>query len=460
MEGVPRGEVKYLRILETHSKTVRTTPQRCDIGVNSGWDIRGVLGTVPVEEDGSVYFCVPPYRQLFFEALDKEHLEIRRMRNFLSVMPGETMSCVGCHEPFGTAPMMASGRLMATRRPPSRIEPPPWGTGGFGFKGTVQPILDRKCVQCHDGSKEKDKAFDLRGLKLVSAPVGYDRDHAPHAQHLVSDSFMNLLPHVSYIRVGGYQGEKLPLAPNATGSRQSSLIKMLKRGHNKVALDLSDWRALAAWIDCNAPFYGSWDEIVLPDPSAQPAQVSANLPMPLRSQSARDKARIATRIKELDGEKDSRLLAYIDCGLQIHSDGGSVMIRQIQGSGWTYGGTDVVKDLPSRHRDITFDTKQIVFGVTGLMPGGNYELNLTWWDFNTDQRRQSVWISCRDGNDKKQIRRTTGLPAYLVREEMPERITLPLPPEFIRKKESFRIYIQCDGGANAVLGELWITCSE
>jgi hypothetical protein len=281
LEGVKRGEVKYLRILETHSKTVRTTPQRCDIGVNSGWGIRGVLGTVPVEEDGSVYFKVPPFKQIFFEVLDKDYLEIRRMRNFMNVMPGETNSCIGCHEPYGTAPV-SDRTAIALKRPPSEIAPPPWGTGGLGFKKVVQPILDKNCVKCHDGSKEEGKAFDLRGLEMVAAPVGYDRDHAPHRQHEISDSFLNLLKHVSYIRVGPYQGEKLPLAANATGSRQSKLMKMLKKGHNDVALDTAQWRALAAWIDCNAPYYGSWNEIsisppkatLLPNPSVGPEQIN------------------------------------------------------------------------------------------------------------------------------------------------------------------------------------------
>jgi len=460
LEGVPRGAVKYLRILETHSKEVHTKPQRCDIGVNSGWDVRGVLGTVPVEEDGSAHFVVPPRKQLFFEALDEDFLEIRRMRNFMNVMPGEVNSCVGCHEPFGTAPMTARGRLMAMQRPPSPIEPPPWGTGGYSFNKIVQPILDKKCVRCHDGSDEKDKAFDLRGQKLVSAPVGYDRDHAPHAQHLVSDSFMNLLQFVSYVRVGGYQGEKLPLAPNTTGSRQSTLMTMLQKGHNEVVLDLSDWRAFAAWIDCNAPFYGSWDEIILPDPSVETAAVPVNKPFPLRTQSAQDKARIAARIDQLDGEEKSKLVAYVDCGLQVHSDGGSAVIRQVRGNGWTYRGTEVIEDLPSCHRDITFDSRRIIFDITGLKPGGKHDLNLTWWDFNSDERRQSVWISHGDGSDRRQLRKSTGLPAYLVRNEMPERVTLDLPPAFIRKKDTVRIYIQCDGGANAVLGELWITRRE
>jgi len=450
LPGVRRGAVKYLRVLETHSKTVRTRPQRCDVGVNSGWDIRGVLGTVPVEEDGSARFLAPPYKQLFFEALDEDYLEIRRMRNFMNVMPGEKVSCVGCHEPPGTAPMQAlPGTLMAMKHPPSPITPPPWGTGGLGFEEVVQPVLDRHCVRCHDGTGAKGKAFNLRSGKMVSAPVGYDRDHAPHAQHLVSEAFLNLLKFVSYIRVGGYQGEKLPLAPNATGSRQSVLMKHLQKGHNNVELALAEWRALAAWIDCNAPYYGGWDEIVLPE--MPPAHTRA-----LRTQTARDRKRIAERIEQIENAGKTEVLAYLDCGLQLKSDGGSIQIHQVRGKGWLYAGTDVVTGIADAHRDIAFDEDRIVFDLNGLRQDTAYALNMTWWDFNTDQRRQSVWVSRPDGSGRKCVRAASGLPAYQVRKELPEQVRLDLPGEVIAGGKT-RVTIKRDGGANAVTGEIWVT---
>jgi hypothetical protein len=270
LKGVKRGEVKYLRILETYPKVVNTTPQRCDVGVNSGWDMRGVLGTVPVEKDGSVHFKVPPYKQLFFEALDKDYLEIRRMRNFMNVMPGEVSSCIGCHEPYGTAPTAVAGRRpLATKRRPSDITPPPWGTAGLSYERVVQPVLDKKCISCHDGGKGDKKSFTLQGKKMVTAPKGLDTDQGP--QHLVSQSFLNLLKYVSYIKVGGYEGEKLPLAVRATGSGASRLMQILKKDHYKVKLNIQQWRALAAWIDCNAPYYGSWKEIKI-----QPTNLKRN----------------------------------------------------------------------------------------------------------------------------------------------------------------------------------------
>jgi len=455
LPGVKRGEVKYLRVLETHSKTVRTTPQRCDIGVNSGWDIRSVLGTVPVEEDGSAYFLVPPHRQLFLEALDEDFLEIRRMRNFMNVMPGERVGCIGCHEaPRSAPPAARPNSILALRREPSEIEPPPWGTAGVGFERMVQPVLDRHCVRCHDGSEGREQAFDLRGGRMVDAPAGYDPDHAPpdHSptvQHLVSTAFLRLLDHVAYVRVGGYQGEKLPLPPNATGSRRSRLMTVLREGHYDVSLDTAEWRALAAWIDCNAPYYGGWDEILIPDDP--PGALRA-----MNVLSTVAKERIELRIRDLEARGPTEVLAYLDCGLHLQSQPPEPVIRQLEGSAWRYGGTGAAGVVPDAQRDITFDPQEIVFEVTGLDAAAAYRIHLGWWDFNTDQRRQSVWVSRPDGRDDRMLRETSALPSFLVRGESPEFVRLPLPSDLVTDG-SIRIVIRCEGGANAVVGELWLS---
>ncbi len=250
LDGVKRGAAKYLRVLQAHRKTKRSTPQRMDVGVSSGWDCRTVLGTVPIEADGSVHFQVPPHKLLFFEVLDKDYLEIQRMRNYLNLKPGEANGCVGCHEKPNEA--VPNTKILAMGKRPSPITPPPWGAGPMHFRTVVQPVLDKHCVRCHTDAEKKP--FDLRGGKWVVAPTSYDRDQGP--QHMVTSSFLNLIKYVSYIRVGAYEGSTTPLKPYATGSSQSKLMKMLAKGHSKVKLSSAEWRAFAAWIDCNAPFYG------------------------------------------------------------------------------------------------------------------------------------------------------------------------------------------------------------
>jgi hypothetical protein len=267
LDGVPPGTVKWLRVCETYPKKRHTKPNRVDVGVGSGYDMRGVLGVVPVEADGSASFKIPPGRMIFLEVLDKDFLEVRRMRNYINLQPGESQSCIGCHETPGTA-TPSSARSLAAAREPSDIIPPPWGAGPMNFNRVVQPVLDRNCVRCHDAGTTNRAPFSLRGSTLVTAPHAGDADEG--TQHTVSTSFLALLKHVKYVRVTGYAGPKLPLAPYAVGSAVSPLMPMLKKGHHEVKLPEADWQALAAWIDCNAPYFGSYDD----DHTASAAQPS------------------------------------------------------------------------------------------------------------------------------------------------------------------------------------------
>ncbi len=465
LRGVERGTVKHLRVLETMSKVKRTTPQRVDLGVNCGWDVRRVLGTVPVEADGSAHFLVPSGRQLFFEALDGDYLEVRRMRNFMNVMPGETNSCVGCHEPYGTAPMAASREgLLAMKRAPSKIAPPPWGADHIDFRAVVQPVLDKHCIKCHRAEPPEEalrmakgkKLPVLTGTRMLTAPAPRDRDQGP--QHCVSESFLNLIPHVSYVQVGGHYGEATPLALYATGSGASKLMKMLKAGHNKVKLGLAEWRALAAWIDCNAQFYGHWDDICT-KPDARPASPRVASPAgevkPLRSQSSVDKARIAERRKELAGGP-GEFLCYIDCGLETSSRDGKTSIVQRAGAGWTFRGAEALRDVAGAHKDITFNRSAIVFEIHGLDPKKPTELNLTWWDFNGAGRRQSVWLAKSPSDRLKKLRDAKPLPGWMNgRKQLPERVTIAIPPDMIDGGKTL-VSIRCEGGPSAVLGEMWV----
>ena len=267
LDGVPRGTVKWLRVCETYPKLRHTNPHRVDVGVGSGYDMRGVLGVVPVEDDGSAYFEVPPGKMVFLEALTADFLEVRRMRNYINLQPGEMQSCVGCHETPGMA-TPPGARPLAALKPPVAIQPPPWGAGPMRFAKIVQPALDRNCISCHDGDLQKKHPFDLRGGRMVTAPHAGDGDEGP--QHTVSTAFLNLLKYVKYVKVTGYAGEKLPLKPYAHGSAVSPLMQMLKKGHHDIKLAEADWQAFAAWIDCNAPYFGSYDDDTLAKSAPEP----------------------------------------------------------------------------------------------------------------------------------------------------------------------------------------------
>ncbi len=263
LDGVARGDAKYLRILETISKHEHSIPQRLDVGIGSGWDPRRILGIVPIAEDGSAMFEVPADTALFFEVLDERYMDIRRMRSFVNVRPGETVTCVGCHEPYQSAP--PNRRVQTVSRPAAKIAPPPWGAIPVSFTDVVQPVLDRRCASCHDGTKGEKKSFDLAGNKRVVARGADNQSPGPpwpNTPHLVTASFVNLLPFVDFTKLSGYGGGNLPLAPYAVGSHRSKLVKILDEDHYDVKLTTDEWRAIVAWIDCNAPFLGGWGEYV------------------------------------------------------------------------------------------------------------------------------------------------------------------------------------------------------
>jgi hypothetical protein len=446
LEGIDRGTVKYLRVLETKVKTVHTVPRRVDVGVNSGWDMRAVLGTVPVEEDGSAHFEVPSDKQIFLEALDEDYLEVRRMRNFMSVKPGEVVSCVGCHEQYAATPTARQSPPQAMLRRASAITPPPWGNESLGFNSVVQPVLDKHCTSCHKGELGLENSFDLRGGTMVSAPTGHDRDEGP--QHYVSTSFLRLLPFVNYVRVGGYQGEKLPLAPRSIGSHASRLMQLLKDGHYEVQLSQSEWRALAAWIDCNAPFYGDWDEIVI-------AADIKKQPTILRKAGKEDLARIALRRHMIAADNaDQTLLAYLDCGLQLKSEDGNIRIEQTQGAGWQFP-VSSLEAVSLSHAIISYDEDKLLFTLAGLETGRAYTLSLSWWDFDSSFRKQSVWVTPEGGKRRLLIPKTE-LPNFPSDKLPPARLSV----EFSAEAESIEIEIKRESGSNAVISEMWLSASR
>lgn len=318
----------------------------------------------------------------------------------------------------------------------------------MSFRRVVQPILDRHCVSCHNGSEEKDKAFDLTGDVMVVAPGEYDRDEGP--QHAVSVSFLNLLQYVDYVRVGGYKGLTVPSKANSTGSRVSPLMKTLKAGHGEVELSLAEWRALAAWIDCNAPFYGDFEDIV----SKQ------NLALVLTKA---DRRRIAGRAKAID-ERDasSTLVAYLDCGacMTAEPEERGVSVKQIQGQPYLFPNAEEIEGICRSEADITFDPQRVVFKVDGLKAGKRYKVGMNWWDYDAGRRSASVYCSATAGTPGQQIVAPTKLPSHSDRKQLPATIIAEIPADQI-VNESTRVAIQHEAGPNVVIGELWIVeCSD
>ena len=149
---LPAGRtVQQLRIFQVLPKTHTHVANQPRLGYANAESARMLLGTVPVEEDGSAYFRVPARKPLYFQAVDADGRAVQTMRSVTYLQPGEQRGCVGCHERPGT--VVANRALLALRRPPSTIASGPAGSQPLSFPLLVQPVLDRQCVQCHAEKK-------------------------------------------------------------------------------------------------------------------------------------------------------------------------------------------------------------------------------------------------------------------------------------------------------------------
>ncbi|NQU24556.1 MAG: PD40 domain-containing protein, partial [Candidatus Nealsonbacteria bacterium] len=123
MEGVERGAIKKLLVLKQLPKPVNFSGGMEPLTIGGSFTLAGIVGTVPVESDGSAYMDLPALQSLFFVALDENDVSVKRMHSFVVMQPGETTSCVGCHEQRERTPHEIHTDLMALRRRPSPVEP-------------------------------------------------------------------------------------------------------------------------------------------------------------------------------------------------------------------------------------------------------------------------------------------------------------------------------------------------
>jgi len=260
LDGVPRGEIEAIRIVQLFPKTTPLANQP-RIGLAGEENGRAILGTVPVEPDGSARFRLPSGKKVLFQAVDRHGFVRRTMRSSTYVQPGEVTSCVGCHE-YGTVTQGAAREYpLAMQRPPSEIEPGELGGRPFSFVEVVQPVLDRHCIKCHSGEKPKagvvltrdpHNGFTRSYVSLCGNTVGTWRERRNRPELDAQD----LVPRY-------WQRNQIQVTPpdDIRNARRSRLMRMFtaEKPHSKVCLSDNDIRRLAAWIDLNAIFYGVYD---------------------------------------------------------------------------------------------------------------------------------------------------------------------------------------------------------
>lgn len=238
--GVPKGIVKSLRVFAYEYLYNKSPGNHAAQGIQSGWDIKRLLGEVPIEEDGSVMFNIPANTPISLQPLDEQGRAVQWMRSWLTGMPGETVSCIGCHEDLNTVPVPV--KTIASSNPPRKLKTPEGGIRPFTYELEIQPVLDRACIACHNDSHKRN-FIGGRIDKNVPENLAY------------SKSYLDLHPYIH--RQGPESGMKV-LVPYEYHASISPLIQMLKRGHHNVTLNEKEWQSLYTWIDLNAPYHGSF----------------------------------------------------------------------------------------------------------------------------------------------------------------------------------------------------------
>ena len=264
LRGVPRGTVKALRIF-TYSFAYRWMGGETDHhGLDGPWDINRILGTVPVEPDGSAYFEIPANLPISMQPLDEKGRALQLMRSWTQAMPGTLSSCSGCHEE-NQASAGPNRRLMAMEREPSKIKPWYGPERGFDFRREVQPVLDRYCICCHDGKGQPPAGNAFRGglarPNLTDRPdiCVKSKDVYYLTDGLFPPSYIELC---SYVRNHTQEGDNDVLTPCEVAADTTALVQMLERGHHGVQLDAESWDRINTWIDLNRMGHGTWSETV------------------------------------------------------------------------------------------------------------------------------------------------------------------------------------------------------
>ncbi len=243
LRHVPRGAVKSLRIFQ-YEYAYRDMGGHYRVGMEGPWDVRRLLGTVPVFTDGSAAFRIPANTPISIQPLDAEGKALQLMRSWLVGMPGEQVSCVGCHESQDQT--LLPQKTLASIQGPVDITPWHGPRRGFSFLREVQPVLNRHCVACHDGRQAGRPDFKNQ------ATVGRDSQLSGFPQ-----SYMALHP---YVRRNGPEGDYHLLTPLEFHADTSELVQLLRKGHHGVKLEPEAWDRLITWIDLNVPCHGTWSE--------------------------------------------------------------------------------------------------------------------------------------------------------------------------------------------------------
>jgi len=257
VDGKP-VKITALRVMQLFAKST-PVPDDPRIGIAAQTNARGVLGIVPVEEDGSAFFEVPFGKAIYFQALDEHGRAVQSMRSATYLHPGEQLTCLGCHEDKRNPQQsLITRHALAFQQPASSLRPDVSGSYPLNFVQLVQPVLEAQCVHCH-GDEDSPLSvglsvkheFDLRGI--ADAPHGWTRSYQNLAKnygfyfHTTNGSIFDPLHGGSRTTAGRFGALAAPLQPFLTPQ------------HYGVALSPEELYRINLWLDANSVFYGTYD---------------------------------------------------------------------------------------------------------------------------------------------------------------------------------------------------------
>ena len=238
MTGVKPGEIKRLMIIESLPKPINFTGGMDPLSYKGTFTLERILGTVPVDPDGSAYFEAPALRSLFFVALDENGRAVKRMQSFTTVQPGETLGCLGCHEER-TASVPPARFPSAATRHPGTIEPFRDVPDLPDYTRDIQPVLDHNCVRCHDDEQRAG------GVILTG-------DRGP----MFSQSYYSLTAWKQL--ADGRNEPRSNYPPRALGSGGAPLMDKIEGKHHGVRMTDRDRLLVRLWLDIGAPYPGTY----------------------------------------------------------------------------------------------------------------------------------------------------------------------------------------------------------
>ena len=242
MGSVEHGSIKKLLVLKQVPKPINHSGGMEPLTIGGSFTLAQILGTVPVEEDGSAYMELPALQSIFFVALDENDRSVKRMHSFLTLEPGETLSCVGCHEQRNEAPREPQADMLALQRAPSKLEKPDYVPDVMDFPRDIQPILDKHCVKCHNPD-QRDGGVELVGDKTPMYTISY---WTMQTRGLVAD---------------GRNRDVSNYEPYKIGSSASRLMNFIDGSHYEAKLSDQEKTLVRLWLETSATYPGTYSAL-------------------------------------------------------------------------------------------------------------------------------------------------------------------------------------------------------